>query len=166
MSLLEKLVVDEITEQDFLRTYPVDLTKNKSYLIDLSEEASKQKDEDTLSLLLDVIATLEIYRGVDLQSIYRKLIQEDWHKMHEELVDSLDKSERNEGTFISVLNTTYAYHSHGVEDFMVPIWSKCLWNLYAIRSERAINTIRAYSQSEYEYLRETAQKLILKLNNE
>ena len=56
ISLLEKLAVNEITEHDFLRTYPVDLTKNKSYLIDLSEEASKQKDEDTLSLLLDVIA--------------------------------------------------------------------------------------------------------------
>ena len=117
-----------------------------------------------VELLLDALTQLEMYRDIDFQSIYRTLIQQNWHRLHESLVDSLDKSIENEDCFLLVLNQVYDYHTHAIEEFMVPIWSKCLWNLYEIKSSKSVETIEAYTSSEFSYLRETAQLLLSKLN--
>ncbi|MEN7547395.1 hypothetical protein AAG747_05730 [Rapidithrix thailandica] len=164
MALLEQFAFGEIGEQDFIESYPVNLLNNKNYLINLIEVMIKNKDADNLSLLLDVIASLSLYKDYDIQSVYRKLIKVNWHQMHEELVDSLDKSAVNEDYFIYVLNSLYDYHKDGVEDFMVPIWSKCLWSLYKIKTRKSIDMIKQYVNSEYEYLRETSKKNLSKLN--
>lgn len=166
MKLLEAFSFGEIEEGEFLRSFPVNLVENKDYLITLVNEAWKDKDEDDLTTLLDVIAMLDFYEGFDLQGVYRELLFENWHRMHEELIDSLDKKVENEGAFISVLNTEFEYYKGGEEDFMVPIWSKCLWSLYAIHSKSAIDEISKYQDSKFEYLRETSKKLMSKLENE
>lgn len=164
LKLLEQFAYSEMTDQEFLENYPVDILADKNYLIDLINTATKNEDGENLDLLLDIIVGLEIYKEFDYQSTYRELIKVNWHKMHENLVDSLDKTVPNEDSFTHVLNQVYDYHANGVEDFMVPIWSKCLWNLYAIASEKGIEIIKQYSDSEYEYLRETSKTLMSKIN--
>jgi hypothetical protein len=149
----------------FLNSYPINLTQEKSYLTNLINATTKEKDGENLDLLLDAIAALELYNDFDYQSAYRKLIKENWHRMHENLVDSLDKTTFNEDCFIHVLNQTYDYYADGVEDFMVPIWSKCLWSLYRIGSQKGSDVIQQFSNSEYDYLKNTANALLFKINN-
>lgn len=166
LSLLEDFAYGELEEQEFLNGYPVDIKGNKDYLIGLVLFAKKEKDGDNLELLLDVIAMLEMYEDFDSQSMYRELIRENWHRMHESLVDSLDKELPNEDTFIYVLGEILDYHADGIEDFMVPIWNKCLWSLLKIRSVKGIEVIKRFVDSDYEDLRETARKLVSKLEDE
>lgn len=165
LKLLEQLAFGEITEEQFLKDYPVNLEQDKKHLISLINTATKEKDGENLDLLLEVIASLEIYEDFDFQSKYRDLIKENWHRMHEELVDSLDKTEINEDCFIHVLNQTYDYHADGVEDFMVPIWSKCLWALYKIGTKKGLKEIQKFSTSKYDYLKSTVDNLLSKVND-
>ena len=164
LKLLEQLAFGDISERDFLNSYPINLTQEKSYLTNLINATTKEKDGENLDLLLDAIASLELYKDFDYQSAYRKLIKENWHRMHENLVDSLDKTAPNEDCFIHVLNQTYDYYADGVEDFMVPIWSKCLWSLYEVKSEKSIETIKQHVDSEYIYLKETAKDLLSRVS--
>ena len=163
--LLEQFAYAELGKEDFLRQYPIDLVNNRAYLVDLIVTTTKERDAENLETLPDVTALLGIYDDFDFQKKYRELIKEDWHRMHENLVDCLDPTIFNEESFIYVLSQIFPYHAHGVEDFMVPIWSKCLWQIYRIKSERGIKVISKYVNSDFQYLRETAKKLLSKLED-
>ena len=166
LQLLEEFAYGELEKQDFLTQYPVNLLEKKGYLLNLIVVYTEEKDSDNLELLLDATAMLEIYEDVDFQSKYRELLKEDWHKMHESLIDSLDKTLSNEDSFIYMLDCVLSYYSDGVDDFMVPIWNKCLWSLYEIKSEKGMAVIRQFVDSDYESLHNTAKKIISKLNDE
>lgn len=165
LELLEEFAFGDLEEQDFLFQYPIDLGANQGYLIDLMNAASERKDGENVDLLLEVIAMLDMYEDFDFQAKYRQLIREDWHRMHESLVDSLDKTSLNEDSFVYVLNKTFEYYTDGVEDFMVPIWNKCLWSLFRIKSDKGIGIIEQFVDSDYEDLSDTARKLVSKLED-
>ena len=165
IELLEQFAYGELDKENFLADYPIDLIKNRLYLVELINTATNEKDGENVDMLLDVIASLEMYEDFDFQGKYRELIKENWHTMHESLVDSLDATVINEESFIYVLNQVFQYHTDGVEDFMVPIWNKCLWNLYRIRSEKSIEVISQFIDSDFQGVRETVQKLLSKLED-
>lgn len=166
LNLLEQFAYHELNEAHFLEAYPIKPDEAKSYFSKKLSEAIKCKDHDALELLLDSLEKLDLFADFDFQSLYRELIDYKWHRLHENLVDSLEASIENENYFLHVLHQTYSYHEDGVEDFMVPIWSKCLWKLYKIDSAQSVETIRQYLTSQYNYLNETAKHLLAKINEE
>lgn len=160
INLIDDLMLNEISESEFYNNYPINLREDKEYFLNQMHKSIQEKKSESLSSSLDAMALLEEYKTIDHQEIYKKLILQNWHNLHEELVDSIEKKSSNEDLFYHVLNQVYEYHKGSVEDFMVPIWNKCLWSLYKIGNEKAINYIKEFSNSEYKYLRGTAKDLL------
>ncbi|CAA0170612.1 hypothetical protein ACE1MK_06415 [Tenacibaculum maritimum] len=160
IDLMIEFILGDITEQEFLKNYPINLQEDKTYLLNLIKEKIKKKDANNLSIVLDTIALLNMYKDYDRQLFYKKIIKEEWHEMHRDLINLLDKIEENEEYFIEPLSRVYSYYKGGIENLMNPIWNTCLWSLYKIRTKRAMHVIEAHCNSKYEYIKKTSNKIM------
>lgn len=156
------LSLDEISQEEFYDKYPVKLLDNQSYFVNILEEALLKKNSEDVEFVLMIagyIDSIKVYLPV-----LRKLILENWHNQHEIIVDILsgvlDKSDAK--YFYHVLKSEYDY-IEDVEDFLVPIWIKCLWALYKIGSEKAFDYLKQFQDSEYEDIKNTATELLSRI---
>jgi len=77
-----------------------------------------------------------------------------------DILISIGDDKRNESVLIDILHTTFPYYEDQEEEetFMVPIWSKCIWELASIGTPTAINCVKELRNSPYEYIRNTVKR--------
>jgi hypothetical protein len=150
--MILKLARREISKEDFLKEYPVDLIQYPLYFRDVLKTALLKKNPDDIEYTL--IAAFYIGSLYQYTSISRKLLLEDWHNQHENLVDILSSivDEKNAKYFYQVLNSKYEYITN-VEDFLVPVWVKCIWALGKIGTKEAKDYLEKFIDSPYEKIR-------------
>ena len=151
---------------EFYKRFSIDLLSNPYFLKDKWKIAIQEKDEDTMKDVLYIECKLYFYKhncwrpnDYYIEDIHR-LIKEYWHRQHEELLDiliSIGDDKRNESVLIDILHTTFPYYEDQEEEetFMVPIWSKCIWELASIGTPTAIKCVKELRNSPYEYIRNT-----------
>ncbi|TDH23954.1 hypothetical protein EXU57_15790 [Segetibacter sp. 3557_3] len=139
-----------ISRAEFFKLFPVDLKKNHRFLLDVFEEAYHNKDTETIEYGLMLIGFLETPLRT-YAPIFKKLLKENWHQLHEMLLDllvSMKDVENVEAIYQVVL---YAGESFNVADYET-IAVKAIWGLSAIGSKEAwerIKTISENTSSDY-----------------
>ena len=167
--VINDLAAKKITLDEFYKRFSVDLLSNPYFLKDKWKIAIQEKDEGTMKDVLYIECKLYFYKhncwrpnDYYIEDIHR-LIKEYWHRQHEELLDiliSIGDDKRNESVLIDILHTTFPYYEDQEEEetFMVPIWSKCIWELASIGTPTAIKCVKELRNSPYEYIRNTVKR--------
>lgn len=147
------LSLDNISKEEFIDNYPVNLIEKPSYFVQVLENALINRNSDDVELALMVAGYID---SIDMYlPVLRKLLLEDWHNQHEIIVDILAgvKDPEDAKCFRHVLNCTYG-HDDDIEDFIVPLWIKCIWALGKINTSEAMEYLSAFKNSEYESVKE------------
>jgi hypothetical protein len=168
--LIYDLILNRIDEEQFYKSYPIDLEKNKEYFWDELNRSIAKNDCEKIEISFDIIEYLydDQKDEIKLQSFYEKAILTNCsYHLIERVVDSLEKTPSTIKYFIHVLNQNYLEDQsrENTETFMIPIWNKCLWNLFEIGTDEAKKIILEYRNSTYEDIRNTTEKLISKINS-
>ena len=159
--------VNEISMEQFQKQFSVDLSVYSHYFRDEWKKAIEIKDSDTIETVLDIECKLNMQKQPYFLpheyylSDIRRLIKTDWHKLHEKLIDILinrEDDKKDEKIYIYVLHTVFSYYKDVEEDFMVPIWVKCIWKLASIGTPAAIKSVKEQKNSPYEYIRNTVEE--------
>lgn len=159
-TLILDLLSERIDKDTFYANASIDLNENS--IKQLLEDTYNRKDGEMLMYVILVLYLLELdilYYDTYLP-IVKKLIEEDWHQQHEQLVEYLTEKVDMENTFIfcKILHTVYDYYKGEEEDFMVPIWNKCIWALGKIGTPKAVECIKEFRNSPYEWVRKTVER--------
>lgn len=172
-SLIYNLLTNKINLDSFYKEYPVNLNENKDYFYRKLLESINLKDLDKIEEYLDIEEYLhdDEYIKNKLDRIYKELITKDWisYSFLERLLDSIEISVKNKKYFSEILNINKfdKNDTDNIETFMVPIWKKCLWDLYKIGIDNeTLNIIEKYLDSPYEDLNNTAKTLIQKIKSQ
>lgn len=160
----EKLTLDllsnEIDKSTFYANFSIDLSNNS--FKKMLEDTCNSKDGRQLMYLIILLYCLDlnISHYDDYLPIIKQIVNEDWHEEHEQLVDFLAEkiNEENIPIFYNVLHTTYSYNKDEEEDFMVPIWNKCIWALGKTGTPKAVECIKEFRNSPYEWVRKTVER--------
>jgi HEAT repeat protein len=155
--LIMQLAMNRISRDQFIACYPIDLIEDPNYFPRELESAFDSKDKDAVEYVLLVAGHLG---KIDpcLPSL-RRLLPEEWHNQHEVIIDILAsvKDPSDADLFCSALSTVYPYID-GVEDFMVPIWVKCIWALGSLGTPEARECLSEALESPYEGVRDAAAR--------
>ncbi|OCG56586.1 hypothetical protein A9G36_02870 [Gilliamella sp. Choc6-1] len=172
-SLIYNLLTNKIDLDTFYNEYPVNLKENKNYFYEKLLISIEKQDLNKIEEYLDIEEYLNDneYIKNNLDKIYKQLIIKDWIPSYflERLLDSLELNTENRKYFIRILgiNNFDKNDTNDIETFIVPIWKKCLWNLYKTGSnDETLNILKRYLESPYEDLSNTAKILIQKIINQ
>lgn len=95
MTNKEREIVDEfyfnkITKEEFLKQYPVDVTKNKGHIFLSVKVAYNNKDANELDLALTlIIFNTTVVNSDEFVELLCLLLKERWHPQHENIVTIL-----------------------------------------------------------------------------
>ena len=164
IKLINKLIVDEISVNEFYQSYPIDLKYNENYFYDKIYQSIENKNQDTLEICLNVSCIIDEDES-KLAEISSQILDLNWiTKIHlyEEALDYLPTTKDYLKFFKKVLESNYlqVQDFESNDTFMVPIWSKALWKIYQANTSESKDIISMYRTSSYEYLRTTAEKLL------
>ncbi|CAL2105580.1 conserved hypothetical protein [Tenacibaculum sp. 190524A02b] len=131
--------------------------KEKTYPLLL--ESVKTKDEGLLSDVLSVL----FYDGADFDftDVLLKILNEDWHYSHEDIVEVLDliKDPRS-------IEPLYKLIIEDDEDEMKSLSKKCMYALRSINNADSINKLKLLEESDEEIIRENASFLLEKIRTQ
>ncbi|WP_430876366.1 hypothetical protein [Gilliamella sp. G0441] len=143
-SLIYNLLTNKIDLNSFYKEYPVNLNENRDYFYRKLLESINLKDLDKIEVYLDIEEYLhdDEYIKNKLDRIYKELITKDWisYSFLERLLNSIEISVKNKKYFSEILNINKfdKNDTNNIETFMVPIWKKCLWDLYKIGIDKKL----------------------------
>ncbi|MDR0229988.1 MAG: hypothetical protein LBI72_13155 [Flavobacteriaceae bacterium] len=168
-SLIYDLLTNKIDLDTFYNNYPINFKENVDYFYKKLLDSIDNKTPELLEVFLDIEEFLhdDKYIKNNLTEIYKRLIISDWIPSHllERFLDSLCIVKENRECYLEILNINKfdKRDVDNIETFMVPIWKKCLWNLYKTGANKeTLDILNRYLDSPYEDLKDTAKILIQK----
>lgn len=167
--LIYNLLTNKIDLDKFYSEYPIDLRESIDYFyLNLLDSIARENVEQ-VEVSLDIIEYLydEEYINKNIDKVYKQLIDKIWvpYYLLERILDSLEVCKGNIKYYLKILhiNKFEEQDTENIETFMVPIWKKCLWNLYKVGiNNEILDILKQYFDSPYEELKNTAKTLIQK----
>ena len=155
---LERKESDEIAKQRFLALFPC-AVRNGRLSQDLLEEVVRSKDKVGLGCAL-VVGYRFGFDPSNAEVLYR-LIDEDWHVSHENIVSALQRWGIPESAPALYRATQWIPTSLRFDEGR-PLAVRAMWALWKLRTEEARGMLEKLQHSEEEILRETATMLLNK----
>ena len=167
--LIYNLLTNKIDLDKFYSEYPIDLRESIDYFyLNLLDSIARENVEQ-VEVSLDIIEYLydEEYINKNIDKVYKQLIDKIWvpYYLLERILDSLEVCKGNIKYYLKIFNINKfeEQDTENIETFMVPIWKKCLWNLYKVGiNNEILGILKQYFDSPYEELNNTAKTLIQK----
>ncbi|SFM67658.1 hypothetical protein SAMN05428949_0400 [Chitinophaga sp. YR627] len=159
--LIKSLVLNEITKETFLAHYPIDLSVEDRYILHVLQSSYQNRDEDALEYGLMLLPLDNFTESTKYVEILNKLIQADWHKMHEDIASLLNgiNSPESVDALFNAAVVQYDYLSY---DDTYQLARKCIKALAAIANMEAIERIKELSLYEIPEIAAYARKELLR----
>lgn len=160
--LIDKLIGEGITDQQFLKEFPVDILSNLDYFKNLLEVAYDEKNERDIDYLFYIGYTFNLFKEKDVDYLC-KLVKEPWHHQHEDIATLFDflKSPNSIECLYKTTLTEFEYLSY---DDSYALAVKCIWALGNINTEESKQKLELLSKSENEIIRQNAIKQLERNN--
>lgn len=156
--LLNEYVSGNLSKEKFLKKYPVNLVENKQYIFSSLNEAYKNKNADDVGYTLLLLVFDEDFNKNDnYVEILCKLLYEDWHFSHENIVSLLQgiKSPESIDALFKTALTEFKYLDY---DDTHALARKCIHALGEINTESAKEKLKQLAQSPIPIIKEKAEK--------
>ena len=156
--LVSKLYFSQITKEQFLEQYPIDLKHNEGHIYSCVKEAFDNKNADDLSLALTlIIFCINIIYTNEFVELLCLLLKEKWHQEHENIVMMLEsiKSPKSVDVLYDTAITKFDYLDY---DDSIPLATKCIYALGEINTEKAREKLKLLADSDEPIIKEEAKK--------
>ena len=143
--LIMSYTFKKITKEEFLKRFPVDLTKENNYILSELLRAFDTKDKDVI-LYAMMILHLEYFTDRDKYvDIFNELLLVDWHDRHEDIASLLKgiSSSKSVDALFKAATVQYDYLDY---DDGYEFARKCIKALSSINNPEAIEKLRILSQ--------------------
>lgn len=163
MTIEEKQLINEylagnLTKENLLKKYPINLIEDKAYILSSLEYAYKNKNADDVGYTLSLLIFDADFNKTDKYvEILCKLLYEDWHFSHEDIVSLLQgiKSPKSIDTLYKTALTEFEYLNY---DDTYALARKCIHALGEINTEKAKEKLILLAQSNIPIIKEKAEK--------
>ena len=163
MTFEEKQIINEfyfnrITEDEFLKFYPVNFCEDKRYIFQSTQAVHKNKNTDELDLVLTLInlgiCDINTDEFIELLCL---LLKEKWHKQHENISSILQfaKSPKSIDTLYDTAITKFDYLDY---DDSIPLAIKCIHALGEIKTPYAKEKLEMLAASGLPVIQDKAKK--------
>jgi hypothetical protein len=156
--ILNEFYFNKITKEEFLKQYPVDITKNKRHIFLSVKEAYNNKDANELDLALTlIIFNTTVVDSDEFVELLCLLLKERWHPQHENIVTILQgiKSPKSIDTLYQTALTRFDSVAY-METYSLA--RKCIHALGDINTEYAKEKLRLLAESDVPVIKEKAEK--------
>ena len=152
-AMQDELKVRSIKKR-FLVQFGTDVRKNPQYLIQLLEAAYREENALDVELALATASMFKLF-SKDYSNILLKLIETDWHFVHESIASIFQKLKLPE-TVDSLHKTALSRFEYLDYDDCFALAVKCIWALGDINTDESFEKLRLLAQSDNEIIRSNA----------
>ncbi len=152
--LISKLIINEITEQQFLSEFTVNVVQHPSCVFELLERAYNEENADDIEQLIGIAGRFNLFTESNAELLCN-LLEARWHYRHEDIARALQsiKSPNSIECLYKTALTKFEYLEH---DNSYALARKCMWALGDINTDESKKKIELLAESEDEELREYA----------
>lgn len=152
--LLHKLMTRDITPEDFVKSFTVDIHKNSHYIRELLETALFEHEANDVEYLLTVIFYFKLFIE-DYVDILCKLMSETWHFQHENIAMFFQKikSPKSVDCLYNAALTQFEYLEFD-EAFALAV--KSIWALGDINTPESREKLKLLAQLENKIIKDNA----------
>lgn len=154
--LVKNFIANSLSKEQFLNSFTVDILNNHGYIINLLEEAYKEKDANDVDYLLYLIFTFDLVTEEYIDLLI-KLMYAPWHYKHEDIA-TIFQSFKFPQTVECLYKTAITEFEYLDYDESYALAVKCIWALGAIKTDDSRKKLEVLSQSENEIIRDNAIK--------
>lgn len=154
--LIRQLVIGSISEEDFLKSFTVNLVENSNYFKQLLESAYDEKDDDAVARLIYIGSVFNLFTEEHVQ-ILCKLMESKWHEQHEDIATIFEflKSPKSIESLYKAAITEFEYLDYD-ENYALAV--KCIWALGQINTVQSRQKLELLSKSDNEIISKNAIK--------
>ncbi len=160
LELLGGLLSNKITDWYFVEHYSGNLSNGTKHVGELLSDALTSKSADQVDFAMSLASHFHYWKP-DLAHILNKLLLEDWHYRHEDIVSLLQgmKSPTSVEPLYQTALKKFDYLSY---DDLYGLARKCTWALSEINTNESIGKLRLLAQTDNAYIRQYANKRLEK----
>lgn len=160
INLVYDFILKKIPEANFLKEFRYDI-KNPEILRGLLLKSKEEKNNEMFEALLLLVFKFDLLNN--MENIVCDLIQDDWHKRHEDLALILQKL-RSNSTVECLFKTALRKFDYLDYDDSFPLALKCIWALGDINSPQSIEKLKILGTSEEDRIKQAAIEQLKRLN--
>jgi len=157
--LILDLALKKISEKYFLKNYSGDLYDMNKHVKDLLNNALATQDPDDVEYPMLFASIFDLYNQ-DLSDILCKLLLQDWHYKHEDIV-SIMQGLKNPSTVDALYLTAFKTYKYLDYDEFFGLARKCTWALSDINTKEAIEKLKLLAQSDNPLIKSYAEKRLV-----
>jgi hypothetical protein len=159
--LILKLALNELTTNDFMHQYPVNLGDHKDYVLKVLESSLISKDSDDVTYALLLGFSIDAF-SQGYSRILCKLLLEGWHYKHEDIILILQKLK--DPASVNCLYQSALMHLDYLDyDETHALARKAIHALADINTDEARQKLALLAESNVPVIREKAEKQLRKL---
>ena len=149
--LIMKLWTGEIKPEELANGFSTNLIENPGYVFELIDQARDKRDSEAMQYISGLFV---LFEKEELLDVFNKLITEDWHKEHEDIIGTLQawKDPSSIKPIVTSVNNNYQHLRDACD--IGSYAKKCSWALYSIGTKEAFNAIEELSKSQDEEVKD------------
>lgn len=153
-NLIKKLMSDSISKEEFLLQFPLRIGTERHYFLDKIEKVHRQKNADDLDDLLFLCFSFELFDG-EYVLILCKLLIENWHHSHEDIVMLLQslRDPRSTESLYQAATMKFEYLNY---DDTYALAVKCCWALGDINTDLSREKLKILAKSDNKIIKDNA----------
>lgn len=149
--LIFKLVLNEISEQEFLCEFTVNIVHHPNYIFELLERAYIEENAEDVEHALGLAARFNLFTQKDVD-ILCKLLEAHWHYKHEDIAQRLQHL-KSPDAIECLYRTVLTKFDYLDWDNSYSLARKCMWALGDINTNESKKKIELLAESEDEEIR-------------
>ena len=161
---VKQLMSRAITSSQFIKEFEVDIAVNPSALVPLLEIAYNEKNASDLDLIMYVGFAFNLF-NYDYIDVLSKLLIEDWHYKHEDIVSVFEDLTPPEVVDILYQTAFKKYKYLACDGDYNSLSQRCLWALRKINTSKALEKLLECSKSDDPYIRKEALMHLEQINS-
>lgn len=158
-NLIIKLAAKKITPNEFFSQYPTKIYAQSNYILKEMQAALLIKDKDAIECLIYLRPFHAQYESTETHAgILRLLLQEDWHKSHELIIDALTLLPYDQLIVDSIFDAAKKNHSYLSMEDNHALAKKCVYALSEFGTDYSLVKLRMLSETADNYVKNIAKK--------
>ncbi|MCL2152984.1 MAG: adaptin domain-containing protein [Oscillospiraceae bacterium] len=141
-------------KKKFLMEFTVDVTAKPDYVLELLEVAYNEKNAEDVEWSMNIAGMFDLF-SKDYLEILLKLLGEDWHYKHEDIVSVFQQFKIPESVDILYETALKRFNYLEYDEFFA-LAVKCIWALGEIGTEKAKEKLKLLAQSDNEIIKDNA----------
>ena len=138
----------------FIRDFTVDVTREPEYVLKLLEAAYLEKNSGDVEFSITIAGSFNLI-SKDYVSILMKLIETDWHYMHEDIA-SIFQTLKSSNTVDCLYRTALRRFKYLDYDDAYALAVKCIWALGDINTIASKTKLELLAQSDNQVIKDNA----------